>query len=469
MNNLFYNLEEKSKKLSNMIKIGTTQFLLYGSLKSDYSKVDESGIDVDLYKILNQQSIQPFIDKIENSNKDIVCITYDSNDGKSNHAKHVKGIIDSNLYHNNLLDQVDSIYIPTTTSSLFKELESNSHLIYNKNYSIQENVSLELKEDRIKALLNEELTFNEVLTEISKRNIDKKIIINRSNGESLELLQESILNLSFLDKEPILDYTFRSIKDSRYFVNLLNENENINVSLTAGNNQCYYHKTINDWQLHDELNNYFFEITKGDFQEMKELSTYLNLMIENKLIHSIENTQLLEKLQEENPNLDINLFFSYYIKDYILHSNVYQTLKQSDNIKNNNIHIIETYDYTTFKKNYDLYKKYNPNIKELDQLFDNLSLKQKNEIVGYDKKNIELLKEAFDNYKEKYPSIFKISKYGCFCNLEFEHSKSLVLSPHGHYKENIGKMNGTSFASPEFVSNYIKDILETNNKDLTFS
>lgn len=476
--------------LKKHIQLNVSQYLLLGSLKSEYENLNDPTIEDNLYKILNKNNINHYVNQIKDSDKDHVVITYDSNEEYSLHANYVKSIIDNNLKENDLSHKVDSLYFPLTTSYLSRNLSHGSildNVIKNNKLIMNKDLSEEQIYNNVRHFINNELPFDEVLNEIGKINTDKQIYINKSSSYYLYIDNIDELNLKLFDTFDLKNYIENCFFNIKSILNTLNNYDNMNVAISAGNSDSFEYidlfgikneknkkivdnltlyksnKIHNEWSLHNQLNEAFFEITKGDFKEMQNLSKELNTILDNKINYAEEDLSYLDKLKKENPNMDIEKFFKLYIKDYILEYQSYIYLRNSKKFINNNLHIVEAYDYQTFLTNYELYKKYNTNIKELDEVFKKLKFSKTNNIVGYNYDDKEELKEFYNKYKDQYPSIFKVSKYSCMCNLEFvDKTDMLKMEPHGHNGLK-GKMNGTSFSTPEFLSSFIKDKINLEN------
>lgn len=462
--NLNFNLDtirKKSEILKKFFSVTVLQYVIIGSIKSDYKINDKDEVNRDLYKILNIDLMNEYINKIKASTKDVISITYDSNYDYCNHGEVVKGIIDGNLKKNNIYDQIESIFIPTSTRSLTKGVESNLNNIIVKNkLQIDLNSTSKEQKERVEAFMKSELSFDEVLKTINEAKIDKQIVLNKSLLESIDINQFFTTDFSYLKDDQLLSNIDLFERKTNKVIESLNNNANLKVVSVGGNSANHYSTTKDEWTLHDELNEYFFKLTKGNFQDMKNLSIFMNNLINDKLQNKNQenNEKLIEQFKSNNPEVDINKFISLYIKDFLLHYQNYYLLKNSDKLINNNMNIVEAYDYKSFNDNYLLYKKYNTNIKELDEFFKSVSFLVRNNFAGYNKDQIDQLNDNFDKYKDKYESIFKISKYGCFCNLEFDNS-ILQMAPHGHYRETQGPSKGTSFASPEYASKVLTNIV----------
>lgn len=126
-------LSEQTKILKNFFVLSIPQYFILGSITSDYKLSDKNEVNNELYRILNNDLMDEYINKIKSSNKDIVSITYDSNHIYGEHGEVVKGIIDSNLKINNLTQNVESIFIPTTTTSLLNDMANSFPKIIKKN------------------------------------------------------------------------------------------------------------------------------------------------------------------------------------------------------------------------------------------------------------------------------------------------------------------------------------------------
>lgn len=473
LNYMLKNIKKESLILVNNIKVNLSQFLILGSLKTDYELKDKDSVDRELNKILNKKNIQDYINKINESEKDNIVITYDSNDLETKHAENVKSIIDTNINKNNLNEKIESIFIPNLVQKLINNIDKDFSILYDKNFELDLEIDDKIKYENVKKLVNEEIQIDELINLLNENVNNKNIYINKSSANMHGINDFFPLNLdNFLSNE--VETHIQECKDrAKKLINSLNQNESIKVSISAGNSfqlkdHNYIHPIFKEkyFDLSDKLKEYIFQITKGDFEQMKLLITNLNFVINNRIENNILNTEIVKDLKEEYKNVDIDDFINLYLRDYILFYDNFEVMKNQEKIINQNIYYIEAYDFYNFFSNYKLYKKYNEPIEELENIFKEFTFNQKFELVGFNTKEINFLKEIYNEYKEKYPSIFKLSTYGNLCNLEFVDNFILQREAHKHNGGKDKILDGTSFASPEFLSSLIVKEINENKLEI---
>lgn len=463
MNVNFDNIKEKSILLTKYVTIPISSFLLCGALYTDYTVDNENDINKYENKLIDNSNKSNLIKQIENSNKDVIAITLDSNNGSS-HPKDVKSIIDTNIKVNNLTNNVELIYIPNV--STLNVVDNYEKIIKENNLKLDLNLSSKDQYLKVKEIVNNQSNNNELIKDISNSNIkNKDIVINMSFGSDFKIDDKYQLNLDSLKSDNIQKHIKDTQKETNELISILNDNPNIKVVKAAGNSAYYSNESFDlNYTLHHELFKYMAKISNGNYAKMKDISISMNQIVKDSIDGKKIDKSFIDDLVKNNPNVNINQFMSLYIKDYLINYDTLAFLESSQNIQNNNFFVAEAYDYETFKNNYSLYKKYNGNNTELDYFFDKISYLKMNDLNGLSIKESKEIQQEFETYKDKYPEIFKISKFGTFSNFEYHDKDILKLLPDGENTGMITKFTGTSAAAPMLTSNIIENIvLEKEN------
>ena len=166
--------------------------------------------------------------------------------------------------------------------------------------------------------------------------------------------------------------------------------------------------------------------------------------------------------------LSYDNFISLYINDFLVHYDTYNLLDKSKDLKNNNLSIVEAFDEKKILDNYNAYKEYNQ--KEIPELEDYFTLYKKYKLdYSYSQEDIAKLKELYEHNKDKYPEIFKISTFGTFSSLEHHNKESFKFGPHKQDSSGLMSATGTSFATPEVLSDIVKKSLELETQKIAFN
>ncbi len=402
-----------------------------GGLSNEFQVNDPETIEKYNNKIILKNDIETLLKEMDKTTtqseqaklvrKDIVVITMELNDVQNAnvHAKNVKGIIDTRIKDIN--NDVASFYLPK-----------------NKN--------------------DDKLTYIEYLNTI-KNNLNNKIVfINESFGEYIEIdnLKQYSLDSVFEFKDKINELKKRN-EDLIYF---LNQNQHISISKAAGNYSTFI-------ENRDILLENFQMLSNNDYETMQTISLMLNLIIENKINgkeNLKESEEFLKNLKEicQFKNINYDNFINLYIKDYLLSYERIDLLNKSKNLNQSNefhlkqLNIVEALDLNIINENIKTFKKYNKNedLTELENDIKNLNINGK---LQYNNKNIKELEVLYLKYAKKYPEIFEITKFGNLSNLIYKNGEVLKTSIDGHNGVKLSSSEGTSYANPTYITNYIEE------------
>ncbi len=397
-----------------------------------FNSVDEYKINKDnqLEKFeegLTKNNLDKLLNEIKDSQVDNIVIIMDSYKNLS-HAHQVKAIVDTNLKEEN---NVKTFYIPFSSKN------------------------------------KEDLNRFEAIEKIIENNPNKKVFINQSFGS--DLLKESF-EASLDSIKPIKDsFLIKKInEDNDKLINLLNKYENLNIVKSAGNN---IEKKLH--RLNEYLKVVFDKITNNNYETTKEITLLLNNVL-NKIVKGEEVSKDIELIESNlKPlfvanKLSYDNFISLYINDFLVHYDTYNLLDKSKDLKNNNLSIVEAFDEKKILDNYNAYKEYNQ--KEIPELEDYFTLYKKYKLdYSYSKEDVAKLKELYENNKDKYPEIFKISTFGTFSSLEHHNKESFKFGPHKQDSSGLMSASGTSFATPEVLSDIVKKSLELETQKIAFN
>lgn len=376
----------------------------------------------DKYKIgLGKKTLNQLNDEIKEANVDNIVIVMDSATNIS-HGVQVKSIIDTNLKD---LDNIKTFYIPFKGGS---------------------------GDDKI--------SVHNAIQEIINQNQNKNIFINQSFTKDIitSEFNASLESLHQLKDSNLLNYIKESNKNT---IELLNKNSNLNIIKSAGNNI----RTRNDFLTNDVLKIPFDKITNNNYEEMKNISIVLNNIIRDSISGKDMSKEIKELKEIFKPifkenNVSLDKFISLYINDYLIHYETNNLLEQSKNLKYDNLKIVEAFDEAKILENYTHYKEYHKEIPELEDYF-NIYKKYKLD-YSYNQQETKELKEFYEKNKDKYPEIFKISTFGTFSTFEHHDKEAFQRSVHKQDVPGLSRGYGTSFATPEVLSDVVKNNIDKN-------
>lgn len=389
---------------------------------------------------IEKEDVFDIVNKINEDKNKYISLVVDSN-FNIRHSKAVSGIIETNLRDNQFEKKYSNYFIPK-----------------NMNYDKIDQITLGIKSFpdsffyRINELILKNQDYYDVFSNINK---DKKVFVNESFGENPMFDKNDILSfdnvISFKQKLEILD------KESQKTISFLNNNPNIHIVKTAGNNT----KDLNGNQINNELKKMFDILTSYDYEDTMALVVFFNKIIQDK-IHGNEideeSKDFLKTFKEYSTKLNINYdnFIDLYLKDYLV-------------LINNNLFIVEALNYNKILENYTHYKDYlqkhgnTSKLKNFEEDLINLNIKKDQH---YNKDDISKIKYLYNEYKEILPEIFKYSTYGTISNLQYHKNSIFQRSIEGYssyYEED--PFNGTSAACPEFLSELIIKIMTIDEQE----
>lgn len=472
--------ETPSVILKSFIALSSTMFLLNQVNNINvYEPIDEKKIDQMKNVIPTKKLYDDLFKDIKDSNQNNVVVVLDSVNNIK-HAKNVKGIIDNKIKNN---DEVKSFYLPLLLAydidkEYMKSFEASYPDVELPSSNQKKIIEKDLKE--YDDLDNEKYLYKE-LSDISK---DKKVYINESFSHVIQYNK----NYDFEHDTRSLSYfgdVFNRIEqEAKEQIKYLNENENIFISKSAGNNAYLKKNHIIDTDML-KLNNLLKEkydiLTNNNYKQIKEISTMVTDMFEVYRIDKEKGLEIIDNFKKtfevlfSTKGIDFNEFLSLSIKDYLTNFNAYALLKESHNLKHDNLRIVETITETKVLENYEVYKKYNngKEIKEIEDYFGISKYFYFGSNYDLNPQQVERFKTFVKENQDKYPEIFKLNEFNSFSSLRFNDSKIVDLNISNQDGIGFSALEGTSFSTPEYLGDKILEDIKLKefekNKNIEIS
>lgn len=445
-------------------------------------KIDEKNLNqIKLQEgnLIKQNSIIEIVNNINNDKKEYISIIIDSNLNDLHHAKAVSGIIDTNLKKYNIDEKVSTYFIP-------KNMDAN----------IKDFISLGIQNGLTKSFVHN-LTNLEYYEEISKIDKDKKVFINESFGDNPIFDIDDQLSLSDLNKFKSKLINYRD--EANQTIKFLNENSNINLIKSAGNNvhkenrqlkekiEIEYNELIDNKEykireielVNNSLKKMFDKLTNNNYDKTSDLVLFLNKVIKTKLENNPLDIDLDIFLNDfkylcSKKDIDFDQLIDLYLKDYLVHYDKLALLNSSKDLKNNNLHIVEAINYEKIKENIKDYKEYHKDeqsINKIEKLEKELIKLNIKDGYNYGKEDVSKIKELYEKYKEEFPEIFKYTNFGTFSSFIFHENNNknfiLKVSIDGHNSYNK-EFRGTSASTPEYISDLINEIIQKDFEEQSY-
>lgn len=485
----FSNLKEYSSKLLlGCTSLSLSMYLNLSNINNEYTINNEYEMKKYENVIPTKEMYEDVFDKINKSDKENIVITYDGLIN-SDHGKNVKGIIDTKLKENNI-DNIDSFYVPKVLG--FK-IQDDFKSVYENLVDVKKEQWESNSFQRQFLKVQEEIkTYNkmneteEIYDKISKIDKNKNIYINQSFGHSIAINKDHFYKLSDL-KESNNRFT-KIEEENNKMIKFLNENKNVQIASSAGNNFALEIKSNNSLQngvfVHSNvlLKQRFDKLTNNDYEKTKELSSLFNYIIEETRKNENNGIKMLEKTKKDleplfsEKKVNFDDFMNLYIIDYLTNYDSYDLLKKTDQIKNDNLKIVESFSEYKLYTNYVNYKHYHKKeIPEFEERFSgvNKMLFVFNEEYDMSKEQLNDFKKFIAENKDKYPEIFKYNVYNTFNSLVYDDSKLLEQSVENQNGIGFKPLKGTSFATPEYLSDKIveknKNFKEKEIEEIAFN